>query len=70
MRRPRAWRDSTSPPLEARLQATLNVIPTHTWYATASGGLTFLNVLRDRMSIGDVIHEIRQFYKGQDRDRL
>jgi PAS domain S-box-containing protein len=28
---------------EARLQATLNVIPTHTWYATPSGALTFVN---------------------------
>ena len=29
--------------IEARLQATLNVIPTHTWYATPSGALTFVN---------------------------
>jgi PAS domain S-box-containing protein len=28
---------------EARLQATLNVIPAHTWYATPSGALTFVN---------------------------
>jgi PAS domain S-box-containing protein len=28
---------------EARLQATLNVIPTHTWYATPGGALTFVN---------------------------
>jgi formate hydrogenlyase transcriptional activator len=28
---------------EARLQATLNVIPAHTWYAIPSGALTFLN---------------------------
>jgi PAS domain S-box-containing protein len=28
---------------EARLQATLNVIPAHTWYATPSGTLTFVN---------------------------
>jgi PAS domain S-box-containing protein len=28
---------------EARLQATLNVIPTHIWYATPSGALTFVN---------------------------
>src|SRR5271170_2964659 len=28
---------------EARLQATLNVIPAHTWYATPSGALTFGN---------------------------
>jgi PAS domain S-box-containing protein len=27
----------------AQLQATLNVIPAHTWYASASGGLTFVN---------------------------
>jgi PAS domain S-box-containing protein len=27
----------------AELQSTLNVIPTHTWYADPSGGLTFLN---------------------------
>jgi formate hydrogenlyase transcriptional activator len=29
--------------LEAQLQATLNVIPAHTWYALPSGGLTFVN---------------------------
>jgi len=28
---------------EARLQATLNVIPAHTWYATPGGALTFVN---------------------------
>jgi PAS domain S-box-containing protein len=27
----------------AELQSTLNVIPTHTWYADPSGGLTFVN---------------------------
>jgi len=30
-------------PLEAQLQATLNVIPAYTWYTTPSGGLTFVN---------------------------
>lgn len=29
--------------LEARLQATLNVIPANTWYATPNGALTFVN---------------------------
>ena len=29
--------------LEARLQATLNVIPAHTWYAAPTGALTFVN---------------------------
>src|ERR1700677_4239277 len=29
--------------LEARLQATLNVIPAYTWYAVPSGALTFVN---------------------------
>jgi formate hydrogenlyase transcriptional activator len=29
--------------LESRLQATLNMIPAHTWYATAKGGLIFAN---------------------------
>jgi len=29
--------------LEARLQATLNVIPANLWYATPAGALTFLN---------------------------
>jgi PAS domain S-box-containing protein len=29
--------------LEARLQATLNVIPANTWYAAPSGALTFVN---------------------------
>jgi len=29
--------------LEARLQATLNVIPANTWYASPSGALTFVN---------------------------
>ena len=29
--------------LEARLQATLNVIPAHAWYAVPTGALTFLN---------------------------
>jgi PAS domain S-box-containing protein len=31
------------PPLEAQLQATLNVIPAYTWYAAPSGALTFVN---------------------------
>jgi PAS domain S-box-containing protein len=29
--------------MEAELQATLNLIPAHTWYATSSGALTFVN---------------------------
>ena len=29
--------------LEARLQATLNVIPAHTWYAAPNGALLFVN---------------------------
>jgi hypothetical protein len=29
--------------LEAQLQATLNMIPAHTWYAASSGALTFVN---------------------------
>jgi PAS domain S-box-containing protein len=32
-----------SPPLEAQLQATLNVIPAYTWYAAPSGALIFVN---------------------------
>src|SRR5882762_1536395 len=32
-----------SEPVEAQLQATLNMIPAYTWYATRSGGLIFLN---------------------------
>jgi len=32
-----------SSPLQAQLQATLNVIPAHTWYALPSGALTFVN---------------------------
>jgi PAS domain S-box-containing protein len=31
------------PELEAQIQATLNVIPAHTWYALPSGALTFVN---------------------------
>src|ERR1700751_3590233 len=31
------------PPLETQLQATLNMIPAHTWYAVPSGALTFMN---------------------------
>jgi PAS domain S-box-containing protein len=31
------------PTLEAQLQATLNVIPAHTWYAAPSGTLMFVN---------------------------
>jgi PAS domain S-box-containing protein len=30
-------------PLEAQLQATLDKIPAHTWYAIPTGGLTFVN---------------------------
>src|SRR5262245_23526187 len=30
-------------PLEAQLQATLNIIPAYTWYAVPSGALTFVN---------------------------
>jgi len=33
-----------SPPLGTELQATLNLIPAHAWYAAPSGALTFLNV--------------------------
>src|SRR4029077_6556360 len=29
--------------VEAQLQATLNMIPAYTWYATRSGGLIFVN---------------------------
>ena len=32
------------PKFVAQLQATLNVIPAHTWYAAPSGGLTFVNI--------------------------
>src|SRR5258705_3902796 len=37
--------DAAQPPVrvEPQLQATLNLIPAHTWYANASGELTFLN---------------------------
>src|SRR6266436_8442601 len=35
--------DLTPQRLEAHLQATLNVIPAHTWYAPPSGALTFVN---------------------------
>src|SRR6201990_2178941 len=31
------------PPPQAELQAALNLIPAHTWYAVPSGALTFLN---------------------------
>jgi hypothetical protein len=31
------------PPLRAELQADLNLIPAHTWYAVPSGALTFMN---------------------------
>ncbi len=31
------------PRFVVQLQATLNVIPAHTWYAAPSGGLTFVN---------------------------
>jgi PAS domain-containing protein len=31
------------PPLRAELQAALNLIPAHSWYAVPSGALTFLN---------------------------
>src|SRR5580704_10849862 len=30
-------------PLEPQLQATLNLVPAHTWYALPSGALTFVN---------------------------
>ena len=30
-------------PLEAQLQATLNIIPAYTWCAVRSGALTFVN---------------------------
>src|ERR1700741_4012614 len=31
------------PGFTAQLQAILNVLPAYTWYAAASGGLTFVN---------------------------
>src|SRR5580658_10124513 len=31
------------PSFVTHLQATLNVVPAHTWYAAPSGGLTFVN---------------------------
>src|ERR1700722_12323350 len=36
-------REAEVQPGVAQLQATLNVIPAHTWYAAPSGGLTFVN---------------------------
>ena len=30
-------------PLEAQLQATLNIVPVCTWYALPNGALTFVN---------------------------
>ena len=30
-------------PLEAQLQATLNIVPAYAWYALPSGALTFVN---------------------------
>jgi hypothetical protein len=30
-------------PLEAQLQATLNIVPAYTWYALPNGALTFVN---------------------------
>ena len=36
-------RAEDQPGYVAQLQATLNVIPAHTWYASPSGGLTFVN---------------------------
>jgi hypothetical protein len=30
-------------PLEAQLQATLNMVPAHAWYALPNGALTFVN---------------------------
>src|ERR1700681_1119561 len=30
-------------PLEAQLQATLNIVPAYAWYALANGALTFVN---------------------------
>src|ERR1700676_5425725 len=30
-------------PLQEQLQATLNIIPAHSWYALPSGALTFVN---------------------------
>jgi hypothetical protein len=32
--------------LAAQLQATLNLIPAHTWYAAPSGALAFVSVER------------------------
>src|SRR5229473_1403759 len=36
-------RMAESEPVEAQLQATLNMIPAYTWYASRSGGLIFVN---------------------------
>jgi hypothetical protein len=30
-------------PLEAQLQATLNIVPAYAWYASPHGALTFVN---------------------------
>jgi hypothetical protein len=30
-------------PLEAQLQATLNIVPAHAWYALPNGALAFVN---------------------------
>jgi hypothetical protein len=30
-------------PLEAQLQATLNIVPAYAWYALPNGALTFVN---------------------------
>ena len=36
-------RTEVQPGFVAQLQATLNVMPAHTWYAAPSGALTFVN---------------------------
>ncbi len=42
-RQGRATHPAMADSLEQRLQATLNLIPAHAWYATPSGALLFVN---------------------------
>jgi signal transduction histidine kinase len=68
------------PPLEAQLQATLNVIPIQAWYATPSGVLIFVNEaaaaymglpqphhLRFGMDVGGTLDSHLAFVHPEDR---
>jgi hypothetical protein len=55
------------PPLEAQLQATLNVIPIQAWYANPSGLLIFVNETTAAYLGLPQLHHLRLVWRSEER---